>query len=128
MSEYRDNFRDIEREGWWTGPRVAFMVFALLLFGFAMTFVSDGLDLVSFKFWAPKMENAKRDVYINTNSYIMGKNETLSNLRMAYQSEDKPARKNALKVMILEQASNVDNSKLDPDLQTFIRDLKAGTE
>lgn len=87
-------------------------------------FAGNAYGLWSYTFWAPKQANAERKVFVNTNSYVQGKIDYLSRLRLAYKSSDSPTQKAALKETILTEAANVDNDKLPPDLQAFINDLK----
>ena len=87
-------------------------------------FLVTGGDLSMYKFWAPKQANAERQVFVNTNSYVQGKTDYLSRLRLAYKTADSPAQKSALKETILIEAANVDNDKLPVDLQIFINGLK----
>jgi hypothetical protein len=124
MSEYRERFREVEREGWWTLPRalVAGFVFLVVLYG--VGFLTTGGDLAIYRFWAPKRANAERQVFINTNSYIQGKTDYLSRLRLEYQTSKDPDQKAALRTLIITEASNVDNDKLPPDLAAFIQTLK----
>ena len=50
MRSYRDGFREIEHEGWWTLPRVLLALLVLAVAGFGFTFISDAFNLFSYKF------------------------------------------------------------------------------
>ena len=126
MSEYRDSFREIEREGWWSLPRVLIGGIVMLVIIYGIGFLATGGDLFIYKFWAPKRANAERQVFVNTNSYIQGKTDYLSRLRLEYSTSKDSDEKAALKNLIITEASNVDNSKLPPDLAGFIASLKGG--
>ena len=121
---YRDDFRKVAREGWWTLPRVVVAIFVILVASYGIGFLTTGGDLFIYKFWAQKRANAEREVFVNTNSYIQGKTDYLSRLRLEYQTSKDPDQKAALKTLVLTEASNVDNSKLPTDLQGFIANLK----
>ena len=121
---YREDFREVEREGWWTLPRIVLVLFVVLVVSYGLGFLATGGDLAIYRFWAPKYANAQREVFVNTNSYIQGKTDYLSRLRMEYTTSKDPDQKAALKTLILTEASNVDNSKLPTDLQGFIQSLK----
>ncbi len=120
---YRDDFKQVEREVAWTAPRLilASVLVMAALYGFG--FLATGGNLAIYRFWAPKQAAAERQVFLNTPSYIEGKNEYLSRLRMEYQAADE-GHKTALREMILSEASSVDNTKLQPDLAAFIQSLK----
>lgn len=122
---YRHDFRSVEREAYWTAPRIIFWLFVFMLVSYGLGFIATGGDLFIYRFWAPKMENAKREVFENTQSYVQGKAEHLTKLRYDYErADDKDGQKSALRSYILTEASTVDNSKLPPDLQRFISKLK----
>lgn len=120
---YREDVRDIEREAYWTAPKIALGLFAAILFAYGVGFLTTGGDLAIYRFWAPKQENAKRVVFENTQSYVEGKAQYISRLRYEYQSAE-GAQRASLRTLILDEASTVDNSKLPPDLQAFISSLQ----
>ncbi len=125
--EYRSGFREVEKQAWWTLPRIAMFLVVLLVVLTAINFIGTGGDLALYKFWAPKYANAQRQVFENTQSYVQGKVEYLMRLRFQYQQakEDKEdTRAAGLRTLILDEASTVDNDKLPPDLQAFISRLK----
>lgn len=97
--------------------------FGVSLLAGAILFAATGFDYSMFKFWAPKYENARRQVFENTQSYVQGKVTQISRLRYEYQSAS-GAQKAALKQLILDEAANVDNTQLPVDLQVFINSLK----
>jgi len=125
--EYRNGFREVEREFRWSLPRVAFAAILIMLLMYGLGFLATGGDLAIYRFWAPKQANAQRIVFENTQSYVQGKVEYLTRLRFQYQQakEDKEdTRAAGLRTLILDEASTVDNNKLPPDLQAFISRLK----
>lgn len=91
----------------------------LYVFGFLAT----GGDLAIYKFWAPKQQDAQRQVFQNTQGYIQGKTDYINRLRLDYETATGP-QKELLRRTILSEASTVDNAKLPMDLQTFIESLK----
>ena len=121
---YRDDFRSAQRDAYWSLPRIFLFIFAALLAMYVLGFFATGGDLAIYRFWAPKYENAKREVFENTQSYVQGKSEYIGKLRYQYQSAEPGAQKDALKTLILSEASTVDNSKLPADEQAFINSLK----
>jgi hypothetical protein len=120
---YRDEYQDVQREVIWTLPRVTGVIVLVMVAMFALGFIATGGDLLTYKFWAPKQENARRQVFEQTQSYVQGKVEYITRLRYQYAGAD-GAQKSALRTLILDEASTIDNSKLPPDLQAFIDTLK----
>lgn len=77
---YRDDFRSVEREAWWSAPRVLLAIFVGLVVLYAFGFLATGGDLAIYKFWAPKQEAARRQVYEHTKSYHQGSVQRLNTL------------------------------------------------
>lgn len=77
---YRDNFKEVEREAVWTLPRIFLIVVLGLVLLYIVGFFATGGDYAIYRFWEPKMENARRAVFENTQSYVQGKQEYLSRL------------------------------------------------
>lgn len=103
--------------------KVIGIVFLILVVSFVIGFITTGGDLITYKFWAPKQANAERVVFENTQGYVQGKVEYITRLRYNYETAT-GSQKDALRMLILDEASNVDNSKLPADLQVFILRLK----
>jgi len=120
---YRDDFRDVSKEAMWTLPRIVGGVLAIGVVTFGLGFLATGGDLFTYKFWAPKRANAEREVFVNTASYIQGKTEYLTRLRLAYDSAIGD-QKAALRQTILTEASQVDETKLPENLQSFLLRLQ----
>lgn len=93
----------------------------------ALGFVVQGYDLSMFKFWAPKYENVKREVFENTQSFVQGKVSYLTTLRFQYSQASGDERK-ALRSLILSEASTINDDRLPPDLVVFINQLKGSIE
>lgn len=117
---YRDDFTNIERDTYWSFPRVFLGLIVLVIALYGIGFLATGGDLAIYRFWAPKRANAERQVFENTQGYVEGKIEYLNRLRFQYQDDPRPS----LRIMILTEASTVDNNKLPLDLQSFIQNLK----
>lgn len=56
-------------------------ILGILLFGL------PALGLFNLQFWAPKYQDAKRNVFENTNSYVRGNQRDMENLFLAYKVE-----------------------------------------
>jgi hypothetical protein len=124
MDEFRNGFREVQRDVTWSLPRIFFVAIIALVLIYGLGFLATGGDLAIYKFWAPKQANAQRQVFENTQSYVQGKTEYLTRLRFEYQASTDDSRKAALRTLILTEAAQVDNDKLPPDLQAFISRLK----
>lgn len=77
-------------------------------------------NLGLFKFFAPKYENVRRDVFENTKSYLHGVQQDLGKYYLEYQEADEDG-KAAIKTTIQMRFAEVDVSKLQsPKLQQFL--------
>lgn len=120
---YREEFREVQRETWWSIPRVFLAILILMIGIYGLGFLATGGDLAIYRFWAPKQANAQRVVFENTQSYVQGKQEYISRLRYQYQSAEPGPSKDALRTLILSESANVDIGKLSPDVQAFLRSI-----
>ena len=120
---YRDDYREVQRDAFWTMPRAFLAIVAVMVLMYGLGFLATGGELAIYQFWAPKQANAQRVVFENTQSYVQGKQEYLSRLRYQFQSAEIGAQKDALRTLILSEASTVDVGKLSPDLQAFLRSI-----
>jgi hypothetical protein len=120
---YRDEFKEVQGNFYWSAPRIILALLILVVVVYGLGFLATGGDLAIYRFWAPKQENARRVVFENTQSFVQGKIEHLSDLQLAYgQAEGN--QKAALRTDILREARQIDNDKLPVDLRAFISGLK----
>lgn len=79
----------------------------------AIIFGLNYLGLANFRFFAPKYENAKREVYENTQSYVEGKRQAITKHYNEWRKADS-AEKNAIRAVVLQEFANFDIDKLTP--------------
>lgn len=103
--------------------KVIGMVVFLLAVIFTVGWVAQGNDFFMYKFFAPKYEQTRREVFENTKSYNQGMIQELQNMQFEYVKAD-PAHKDALASVILRRAADFDADKLPPDLRQFIEQLR----
>lgn len=102
-----------------------FGIVILVIIGLlALSFAGHAVGLFNLKFWGPKFEEAKREVFEETQSFVHGKISHINRLRLEYESTTSDTRKAALRTMILNEAAVLELDELPPDLQVFIRQLK----
>jgi hypothetical protein len=79
-----------------------------------------------YKFFAPKQEAVRRQVFEQTRSFNQGMIQELENMEADYVKTKDPDAKAALASVILHRASgyNLDDPDVPADLRSFIAKLK----
>lgn len=102
-----------------------------------ITFFFNGLDFVNFKFFAPRVEQVRRDTFKQSQSYNDGMANTLQGYRHDYlqaQADEAKATTDAqrtiaqtqqqtIRATVEQQFGAYDISNLPLDLQSFYRQL-----
>jgi|SRR5271166_996856 len=83
-------------------------------------------DYAMFKFWAPKYENVKRQVFEQTKSYQRGTEQDLRQDMREMVRESDPQKKQALESMFLHELDGYDQP-LPPDIQAEADQLRGET-
>jgi len=122
-NEYRDSVREGLHEGYWTIGKIIPMILLILVVMYGLGFLATGGDLAIYKFWAPKQEAARRQVFEETKSYNQGMIQELQNMQMQYVQADQ-AHKDALASIILHRAADYPEDRMPRDLQVFVHNLK----
>lgn len=95
-----------------------------LIIVFALGAIVWGLNafgLVTFRFFAPKYENARREVFEETKSYVHGMVQDLGKYMYEWQTGDKETRL-AIEAVIRVRYANFPASKVkDPALRAFLQ-------
>ena len=94
-----------------------------LVFLYILGFFASGGNWAIYRFWAPRMEDARREVFEQTQSYVQGKNTYISRLRLQYESAE-GKHKEALRRVILSEAETIDNENLTPANRSFVNSLR----
>jgi len=85
----------------------------------ALTVGGRFFSLEMNKFFAPKEENMRREVFKNTQSFVQGKSQMLTKLRYEYsKAEDKEP----VKAMVRHISAGLDTTKLTIELEQFVQE------
>lgn len=79
----------------------------------ALVFGLNYFGLVNFRFFAPKYENARREVYENTQSYVEGKRQSITKYYDEWRKSDVD-EKSAIRTIVLQEFANFDSDKFTP--------------
>ena len=88
-----------------------------------LSWIFTGNSLLMNKFFAPKQEQVRREVFEETKSYNQGMIQELQNMQFEY-IKAKPEQQNALRSIILHRAADYPVDKMPIDLYNFIQELK----
>ena len=90
-----------------------------------LMWIFQGQDFFMYKFWAPKYENVRREVFENTQSYVEGKRQDLVKYRLEYLRAKTDEDRSAIKFTIVQEFANFDDSKItEPVLYNFLHQMK----
>ncbi len=123
MNSYRNDFRDFQREYFWTFPRILLMG-ALALVGLGLLgFGAHYAGYARFAFFAPLEEAVRRDVMIESRAYSEATTRRMYELKLQYETTASDDAKGTIRAMALHEARAFDKSRLPRDLQVFINQL-----
>lgn len=90
-----------------------------------LIYAINEFNIFGIKFWGVRTENAKREVFEQTQSYVEGKRQELVKLHHEWinaDAENRPAIEAAIRMSF----ANFDESKLYdwPEMQSFLKRIK----
>jgi hypothetical protein len=89
----------------------------------ALTWVFQGNSFFLYKYFAPKQEQVRREVFEQSKAYNQGMVQELQNMQFEYVKAA-PEQKAALASIILHRAADYDDNQLPSDLRIFINELR----
>lgn len=120
---YRNEFRDFQRDYYWSGPRI----FAMVIFAFiglaALGFGLRYLGIVQFSIFAPMEEAVRRDVMIESRAYSEATTRRMYELKLQYETAPNDDAKNTIRLLTLHEARAFNKARLPRDLQIFITQI-----
>jgi hypothetical protein len=102
---------------------IVLIVVLAMLCSLALDWIITGNEFFLYKFFGPKTEAVRRQIFENTKSYNQGMVQELRNAQLDYVKA-KGTEKKAIASIILHETADYDESKLPDDLKQFIEDLK----
>lgn len=93
----------------------------VLLLGLAWAI--QGTDFFLYRYFAPRQEQARREVFEQSKAYNQGMVQDLQRMMFDYATAT-PAQQDALGSILLHRVADYDIEKLPPDLRGFILKLR----
>jgi hypothetical protein len=103
--------------------KVVGICFGVLLALFTVGWMVQGNEFFMYKFFAPKQEAVRRQVFEQTYSYRRGVVQELQNMQMEY-AKGTPSQRDAMASIILHRAADFPEAEMPSDLRVFIADLR----
>lgn len=104
--------------------KVTFAIIGVIVGLLALTWIAQGNEFFLYKFFAPKREAIRREVFEQTKSYKQGMIQELENMQFEFVQADTSAR-SALADIILHRAADFPHDSLPVSLKQFIDSLKS---
>lgn len=98
--------------------------FGILLLVVILSQVGNAVGLWNIQFWGVKKEDAKREVFEQTQSYVESKRQDLLKLYTEYNKAETDQERAAIKYVVQEQFANVDDTKFEGRLYDFLIRMK----
>jgi len=97
-------------------------ILAIILF-LGLDWAIQGNQFFLYKYWGPKNEAVRRQVFEQTKSYRQGMAQEVRNYRIQYQTATKE-QKAALRSVILQETADFDLDQLPPDSRQWLESLR----
>src|SRR5882762_3427365 len=101
------------------------ILLSLLVFFMFIGWMSYGNDFFLYKFFAPRQEAVRRQVFEQSRAYNEGVVQNLQSYMMNYNNAETQQQKDGLRAIILHETSTYDADQLPPHLATFLRQMRA---
>lgn len=101
----------------------AFLCVIAVMTILGLTWIAQGNEFFLYKFFAPKTEAVRREVFEQSKAYRQGAVQELQSMEFQYEQADE-GHKAALRGIILHRAADLDPEVMPIDLRQFITQLK----
>lgn len=98
-------------------------IIGITIITFALSWAVMGNEFFLYKFFAPRQEAVRREVFEQSKAYNQGMVQELQNMQFEYVKAPEDS-KPALRKIILHRAADYPEDAMPRDLAIFIRDLK----
>ena len=99
------------------------LIIGAVIAGAIVIFLLEVVGLANFKFFGPKFEDVRREVFESTRSYNQAKMQELSKYRLEYIRSDDDAVRSAIASTIRHRFADYDKSQLPSELRDFVNQI-----
>ena len=99
--------------------KIAFGILGVIVFVLVLSWIATGNDFFLYKYFAPKQEQVRREVFEQTKSYNQGAVQQIRGYMAQYAVADSSQR-DALASVIIHETADYDEAKLPQDCQDFL--------
>jgi hypothetical protein len=85
-----------------------------------LMFIMSEVGLIHYQFFAPKYENARRKTFEQTQSYVQGKIQDLSNYKLQIDTTKDLTNKAAIKAVVRSQFASFNIDDCPDELKPFL--------
>lgn len=104
--------------------KIAFAIMGGIAGVIALSWAIEGNDFFLYRFWAPRREAVRREVFENTKSYRQGMIQDLQSMQFEYVKSN-PEKRAALRSVILHRSADFPEADMPSDLRDFIHQLRS---
>lgn len=98
-------------------------IFAIICLVLCLTWLAEGNDFFLYKYFAPKREAVRREVFENTKSYNQGMIQEIRDYQVRY-IQATTNEQAALASVILHQCADYPEDKMPADVRDFVTSLR----
>ena len=100
------------------------IVFAIIVGLIALTFAANEMEIFGTRFWGVRAENARRENFEQTQSYVEAKKQTLVSYYDQWRKAKTAQEKEGIRQLLLQEFANFDITKLTTEEQTEFKEIR----
>ena len=106
--------------------KIFFITIGCILGFFALIFLANEFEIFGTKFWGVRKENARREVFEQTQSFVQGKRQDLLKVYKEWKNADADSKKSIEATIRIQFADFSEDKYLTdyPELYSFLKDVK----
>lgn len=99
-------------------------ILMILFMVFGVMWIIEGNAFFMYKFFAPKQEQVRHEVYENSAAFNEGMAREIRSMQYDY-AKSTPSQKDAIATMILHRVDGYDDTQFPADVRAFVHQLRS---